>query len=202
MDGWQMGAIIFLIFFLHYSKNIQLRHRCISVDIEIAAEERLRRAEVQRTIGFRELNTQWPGEEGIRLAVLQRLTQFWNVKLFGQSHQKNFTGLYIWSRSSNLGKSALINTIAEIAYTFRHCTTDNGWQETFGYTIDHQMMYQAYLVDGLQFGKDCDYNIELISNQDVKIKRRYTWQTYMLKQHKNYVSDTLFVVCGTPNIKK
>ena len=107
------------------------------------------------------------------LVVFLGLTTFWNVKLFRQSNQKNFTGLYLWSRSSNLGKTALINTIAEISYTYRHCTTDNGLQDTFGYTIDHQMMYQAYLVDGLQFGKDFDYNIiELISNQDVKIKLR------------------------------
>ena len=53
-------------------------------------EERLRRAIVHRAIGFRELNTRLPGEESIRLAVLQRLTQFWSVKLFGQSHHKNF----------------------------------------------------------------------------------------------------------------
>ena len=157
-----------------YPRNVKMHYRSIIYHLEIAAEERLRRAAVQRAIGFRELNTQWRGEEGIRLAVFQRLTQFWNVKLFGQSHQKNFTGLYLWSRSSNLGKSALINTIAEIAYTYRHCTTDNGWQDNFGYTKDQNMMYQAYLVDGIQSGKDFDYNIiELISNQYVKIKRRY-----------------------------
>ena len=92
--------------------------------------------------------------------------------MFGQSHQ-NFTGLYLWSRPSNLRNTALINTIAEMSYTYRHCTTEDGWQDTFSYTIDNQTMYQAYLVNGLQFGKDFDYNIiELISNQDVKLKRR------------------------------
>ena len=35
-------------------------------------------------------------------------------------------------------------------------------------------MHHVYLVDGLQYGKDFDFNIvELISDQDVKIKRRY-----------------------------
>ena len=157
-----------------YPRNVKTHYRSIIYHLEIADEERLRRAAVQRAIGFRELNNQWLGEAGIRLAVLQRLTQFWNVKLFGQSQQKNFTGLYLWSRSSNLGKSALVNTIEEIAYTYKHCTTDNGWQDNFGYTKDQHMMYQAYLVDGIQSGKDFDYNIiELISNHNVKIKRRY-----------------------------
>ena len=157
-----------------YPRNVKKYYRSILYHLEIADEERLRRAAVQRVIGFRELNYQWRGEEGIRLAVLQRLTQFWNVKLFGLSQQKDFTGLYLWSRSSNLGKSALVNTIAEIAYTYKHCTTDNGWQDNFGYTKDHHMMYQVYFVDGIQSGKDFDYNImELISTQNVKIKRRY-----------------------------
>ena len=51
-------------------------------------------------------------------------------------------------------------------------------------------MYQAYLVDGLQFGKDCDYNIiELISNQDVKIKRRYK-RAGILRQYTPIIITT------------
>ena len=35
-------------------------------------------------------------------------------------------------------------------------------------------MHHVYLVDGLEYGKDFDFNIvELISDQDIKIKRQY-----------------------------
>ena len=157
-----------------YPRNVKTHYRSIMYHLELAAELRIRRANIQRAIGFRRLSVLWAGEEGLRLNVLQRLTQFWNVKLFGNSNQKDFSGLYLLSRSSNLWKSALLATIAEIAYTYKHCTTDNEWQDEFGYTTDRNLMYHVYIVDGLQYGKDFDFNIvELLSDHNVKIKRRY-----------------------------
>ena len=93
------------------------------------------------------------------LPILKRLTQFWNVKLHGQSQQKDSSGLWVPTFGSGhlTLESTLISTIVQISYAYRHCTTGNRWQDDFGYTSDQKMMHQAYLVDGLQLGKDFDY---------------------------------------------
>ena len=61
-------------------------------------------------------------------------------------------------------------------------------------------MYQAHLVDGLQFGKDFDYIIiELISNQDVKIKHRYKKAGILLQYTPNILASNKAPVILNPN---
>ena len=136
-----------------YPRNVKTHYRSIMYHLELAAEQRIRLSDIQRSIGFRRLSILWPGKEGLRLSVLQRLTQFWNIILSRDSHQKDFSDLLFWSISSNLGKSALLTTIAQIAYSYKHCTTDNGWQDEFGYTSDRHLMHHVNLVDGLSMGR-------------------------------------------------
>ena len=73
-----------------YPRNVKIHYRSIMYHLELAAEQRIRLANIQRSIGFRRLSILWPGEEGLRLSVLQRLTQFGILNCRGIHTKKIF----------------------------------------------------------------------------------------------------------------
>ena len=86
-------------------RNVKTYYRSIIYFLELAAEKRARRAEVQRTMVFCELNIYWPGEKGIRLAYSPKTYAVLECEIALAISPKGFNGslgLYLWFRSSNL----------------------------------------------------------------------------------------------------
>ena len=59
--------------------------------------------------------------------------------------------------------------------TYRHCLSDNGWQDRFDVDSKNNESYECYVVDGINQADSFDFSvIENISDQSVALKRRGT----------------------------
>ena len=68
-----------------------------------------------------------------------------------------------------------MNTIGKLVLSFRHCLSDNGWQDRFDVDTQKENSYKVYLVDGINSSDSFDFAvIENICDQDVSLKRRGT----------------------------
>ena len=90
-----------------------------------------------------------------------------------KNEHKKLSGLYLFSSTRSLGKSSLINVVQKLVYSFKHCLSDNGWQEEFDVDTSSAKKYEIYLVDGINDAQAYDFNLlENICDQNVSIKRR------------------------------
>ena len=113
------------------------------------------------------------GCDELTVEVYRRIIYFWNNKLVLKSTDKKLSGLYLYSSGTSIGKSAFINCINKIVYSYKHCLMDNGWQENFDVDVTEDQPYQAYLIDGFNDIKNFDLSIlETICDNDVSLKRR------------------------------
>ena len=65
--------------------------------------------------------------------------------------------------------------ISKLELAFRHCLSDNGWQDRFDVDTDNDESYNVYLVDGINQAESFDFSvIEIICDSDVSLKRRGT----------------------------
>ena len=88
---------------------------------------------------------------------------------------KKVSGLYLYSQSRSLGKSSFVNAISKLELAFRHCLSDNGWQDRFDVDTISNDSYKVYLVDGINEADTFDFSvIENICDSDVSLKRRGT----------------------------
>ena len=132
---------------------------------------------------FRHLDQTWNHLGGKQRAVFQLITQFHNDKMVRRSTHKRYTGLILWSRANNLGKSSCMNTFCDIGRVYRHIHTDMKWQDTFDAGTEPDHAYCAYFIDAMQNMKSVSISLlETIEFQDVKIPQRYGKKTsYLLK---------------------
>ena len=123
---------------------------------------------------FRHLDQTWNHLGGKQRAVFQLITQFHNDKMVRRSTHKRYTGLILWSRANNLGKSSCMNTFCDIGRVYRHIHTDMKWQDTFDAGTEPEHAYCAYFIDELQNLHSVSLSLlEMIGFEDVKIPQRY-----------------------------
>ena len=90
---------------------------------------------------------------------------------------------------------------------FRHCLSDNGWQDRFDVDTENNATYKAYLIDGINQADSFDFSvIENICDQSVSLKRRGTTPGILPKGTpflitSNISPKNLFGPVGGTNLK-
>ena len=126
-------------------------------------------------VGFMLINMNLAEYDQLTAQVYRRIVYFQNNKLVLGHDDKKISGLYLFSSGTSIGKSAFLNCIRQIVFSYKHCLTDQGQQEDVDMDAKENETYKAYLIDGLNDSKNFNFSIlESITDEDVSLSRRAT----------------------------